>query len=131
MMKHMYLLMLFVLIMPSIANANEVEIMDVLLTQKQNTWTVRVTLKHEDSGWDHYADAWRVVDKKGNELGRRVLMHPHETEQPFTRSLGDLKIPRNIKIIYIEARDNVHGWADERVQVDLDRQNGPRYRVNR
>ena len=124
---------LFVLLMLLVGgvSANEVEIMDVHFMKKQKAWNVRVTLKHEDTGWDHYADAWRVVDAGGKELGKRVLYHPHENEQPFTRSLNDVNIPRNTKIVYIEARDNVHGWSPQRVEVYLERSNGPRYRVSR
>ena len=38
--------------------------------QRRNTdvWTVRVALKHADTGWDHYADNWRVVDSNGKVL---------------------------------------------------------------
>jgi len=47
---------------------------------------IHVTVSHPDSGWDHYADIWRVYGPDGAELAERVLLHPHETEQPFTRS---------------------------------------------
>lgn len=59
-----------------------------------NLWSVSVTLKHTDTGWDHYADNWRVVDGAGNILGDRVLYHPHVDEQPFTRGLSGVKVPR-------------------------------------
>jgi len=86
-----------------------------------NTWSVSVTLKHGDTGWDHYADNWRIVDGEGNIIGDRVLHHPHVDEQPFTRSLGDVKVPEGIVTVYIEAHDKVHGWTRERLTVDLDK----------
>jgi len=111
--------------------ANEVEIVNVHFIKKAKTWTVRTTLRHNDTGWEHFADAWRVVDEEGNELGKRVLYHPHENEQPFTRSLNDLSVPLGINTVYVEARDNVHGWAKARVIVDLTRTDGPGYRVSK
>ncbi len=50
--------------------------------------SIHVTISHPDSGWDHYADVWRVYDPDGTQLAERILLHPHETEQPFTRSTG-------------------------------------------
>ena len=82
-------------------------------------WSVNVTLKHGDTGWDHYADNWRVVDDEGNILGDRVLLHPHVDEQPFTRGLGDMKVPEGTTTVYIEAHDKVHGWTPSRLKVDL------------
>ena len=83
------------------------------------TWRFDVTLSHPDTGWEHYADAWRVLDMDGNELGIRILLHPHETEQPFTRSLGGLAIPRDVDTVQIEARCLVDGWANARKTVQL------------
>ena len=92
-------------------------------------WSVSVTLKHDDRDWDHYADSWRVVDGEGNILGERVLHHPHVEEQPFTRSLGSVKVPKGITTLYIEAHDKVHGWTPDRLTVDLGKAGGGHLRV--
>jgi hypothetical protein len=84
-----------------------------------NRWSVSVTLRHADTGWDHYTDNWRVVDGEGQILGDRVLLHPHVDEQPFTRSLGNVKVPAGITTVYIEAHDKVHGWTGNRLTVKL------------
>lgn len=89
-----------------------------------DSWSVKVTLKHGDTGWDHYADNWRIVDGEGNILGNRVLLHPHVDEQPFTRGLADVKIPDGITSVYIEAHDKVHGWSLPRLKVDLNKASG-------
>ncbi|MEE8291672.1 MAG: hypothetical protein V3R80_09340 [Candidatus Tectomicrobia bacterium] len=94
-----------------------------------NRWSLNVTLKHGDTGWDHYADNWRVVDGKGNLLGDRVLYHPHVEEQPFTRGLGGVKVSEGITTVYIEAHDKVHGWTPNRLKVDLTKATGGRLRV--
>ena len=112
--------------------ANDVEIVNVEFIHKSGTsWRVNTTLKHADSGWDHYADAWRVMSKDGKKLGERILFHPHETEQPFTRSLSQLIIPQSENSVYVEAHDKVHGWSKQRVMVNLLKNKGDHYRVRR
>lgn len=113
------------------AIAGEVEIVKVRFEQRAGSWQVSTTLRHADSGWDHYADAWRVVDEQGNVLGTRTLFHPHETEQPFTRSLGDLSLPKAVVTVFVEAHDKVHGWSKQRVRVDLNQAKGDRFEVRR
>ncbi len=102
----------------------------VTLTKHGDRWDVSTTLRHADAGWEHYADAWRVVTPSGRVLGTRTLYHPHVDEQPFTRSLPRVSIPPEAAIVFVEAHDKVHGWASQRVQVDLTKRSGERYRVN-
>ena len=111
--------------------ANEVEIVKVMIEPSAHRWTFHVTLKHDDKGWDHYANGWRVVDEDGNELGMRKLWHPHEDEQPFTRTLANVLVPKGKTIIYIEARDKVHGWSKQRVRINLKQDKGNRYQIRR
>lgn len=92
---------------------------DFLETEK-NTWSVNITLKHADSGWQHYADRWRIVDSGGQIFGERVLLHPHVNEQPFTRALNGILIPETAHIIYIEVHDSKHGWSDSKLEIDID-----------
>lgn len=83
------------------------------------TWTFSVTLSHGDTGWEDYADGWRVVDESGDELGLRVLYHPHVEEQPLTRSLSGVAIPSDLDTVFIEARTNTDGWGAARFRVSL------------
>ena len=94
----------------------------VKMTEKSNgTWSFDVTVRHKDSGWDHYADLWLIVNPKNEEiLGKRVLAHPHVNEQPFSRSLSNVSIGDNIKMIEIRAKCNIHGFEGKRVLVDLE-----------
>jgi len=100
-------------------SANEVKIVNVKAEKQRSGWVFHVTLKHKDTGWDHYADAWRIVTTSGKELAKRTLYHPHENEQPFTRSLSDIRLPADIKEVYIEAHDKVHGWSKQRYKVKI------------
>ena len=58
-------------------SADPVEVVDVTATKQGDSWRFDVTLHHPDTGWDHYADAWEVLDVAGNSLGIRELAHPH------------------------------------------------------
>lgn len=88
-------------------------------TRQGDGWRFDVTLSHPDTGWDDYADGWRVLDMDGNELGLRVLHHPHVNEQPFTRSLSGVKLPAGTSQVQIEARDSVGGWSGQPVPFKL------------
>ncbi|MEM9059220.1 MAG: hypothetical protein AAGD13_02055 [Pseudomonadota bacterium] len=85
------------------------------------TWRFDVTVQHQDTGWDHYADAWRVVGPDGTVFGTRTLYHPHVEEQPFTRSLSGVQIPASVSSVRVESRDSVHGWGSKSVTLELAR----------
>lgn len=86
----------------------------------ENTWRVQVTLAHADTGWDHYADSWRIVDASGKVLATRVLHHPHVNEQPFTRGLDGVLIEDTNTPYYVEAHDKQHGWSTSKLEVNLE-----------
>ena len=110
-------------------SANDVEIIKVVLTKRAGTWQADVTLKHEDTGWKHYADGWRLVDSNGDEIGKRTLYHPHVNEQPFTRSLTGFYLAKEMKTIFVEAHDLKHGWSADKVEIDLTKKTGDRYEI--
>lgn len=128
-MKHKGLLL--TLLIPNLLMAGQVEIKYAEFSQRGNSWSANVTLQHEDTGWEHYADSWRIVTVDGKELGVRTLYHPHVSEQPFTRSLSGIFIPQNVNVVYVEAHDKVHGWSADRLEVDLTQSKGTRYQVKR
>lgn len=121
--KLLLILLLSHLVLPlftaSAVFAGDVDIVDVKLEKQRANWVFHVTLKHADTGWEHYADAWRVVTQSGDVLGTRTLHHPHVNEQPFTRSLGNVAIPANTKMVFIEAHDKVHGWSKKKYKVKI------------
>lgn len=108
---------LFVFSAPAFADPPTIN--TVIAQKSGSTWRFDVTLSHGDTGWDHYADAWRVLDPQGNELGLRNLAHPHVNEQPFTRSLSGVQIPEGVTEVNIQARDNVSGWGPTLKRVKL------------
>jgi hypothetical protein len=103
----------------STAAADQAKIEDASARNSGGGWSFSVTIRHADTGWDHYADAWIVSAPDGTVLGRRDLAHPHENEQPFTRSLSGVSIPDGINEVIIRAHDSVHGWSDRTYTVKL------------
>ena len=78
-----------------------------------------VTLRHADTGWDHYANRWEVVSPDGKVLATRTLWHPHVEEQPFTRSLDKVLVPVEFKRVIVRAHDSVHGYGPKGFEVTL------------
>ena len=104
------------------ALAGEPEIVAVNVMKSQpGVYRFDVTVRHGDTGWDHYADGWEVVDAGGKVLGKRVLYHPHVDEQPFTRSLSGVAVPEGVATVTVEAHDKVHGWGGRTVELTLPR----------
>ena len=99
------------------------------MQDSNGSWTFNTTVHHNDEGWDHYADAWQVVDSTGAVLAERVLTHPHDTEQPFTRSQSNIEIPPEMTTVIVRAKCNIHGFGGQEVVVDLSVGEGERFEV--
>lgn len=121
---------------PGIGNA------DVLFVRAiqaaDGTWTFHVTVEHRDTGWEDYADGWDVVTPDGEVLKRdphspftRLLLHPHENEQPFTRSQSGIAVPDGVAQVRVRAHDLVDGYGGREVVVDLTESSGPDFEVER
>ncbi len=109
-----------VMIAAGAAFAGEADVIGVKATKSSDgTWSFDVTVLHADEGWDHYANRWDVVAPDGTVLGTRTLHHPHETEQPFTRSLRGVRVPDGVASVSIRANDSVHGTGGKEFLVEL------------
>jgi len=96
------------------------------------TWRFDVTVEHNDEGWDHYADLWQVVHPETLEVyGERVLLHPHDNEQPFTRSESGIRIPDDQTSVLVRARCTEHGYEGYAVLIDLTTDEGENYEIRR
>ena len=121
---------------PPSADAN-VTFVRVVQTDNE-TFTFHVTVEHPDTGWEDYADGWdvvlpdgTVVKKNADDPFTRLLLHPHENEQPFTRSQSGLQIPTDVTSVTVRAHDFVDGFGGKTVVVDLTADEGDGFRVER
>lgn len=104
----------------SAAQAGEADVVGVEVRKSGGGYHFDVTVRHADTGWDHYADKWEVLAPDGTVLGTRVLAHPHVNEQPFTRSTT-LRIPEGITKVTVRAHDKVDGYGGKEMTVELPR----------
>jgi len=101
------------------AIAGEADIVGVEAHESGGKWRFEVTVRHDDTGWHHYADKWDIVGPDGTVYGTRVLAHPHVDEQPFTRSLSGVEIPEGVEEVEIRAHDSVHGYGGITMKIPL------------
>lgn len=81
-----------------------------------DTYTMSATVRHDDVGWEDYAN---VINFAGENVqnGMRELLHPHENEQPFTRSQSGVVASGPVRV---SANDNVEGDDGTVVTLKLD-----------
>ncbi len=119
-----------------VANAHVIFVQAV--EAEDGSWTFSVTVEHPDTGWEDYADGWDVVLPDGTVVKpnpeaafTRVLTHPHETEQPFTRSQSGIVIPADVTSVTVRAHDLVDGYGGQEVVVQLNQSSGLNFSVER
>ena len=103
----------------TVARADMPEIIEATANRVGMGWRIDVTLQHPDTGWDHYADGWEILDKSGKQIGYRKLMHPHVEEQPFTRSLVNVMLPDGTREVFIRASCSKAGMSSDSVAINL------------
>jgi hypothetical protein len=104
------------------ALAGEADVVGAKAMRAQDgTWRFDVTIRSNDKGWDYYADAFEVLAPDGRVLGTRVLLHPHEDEQPFTRELDAVRVPAGVDRVVIRARHKPKGYDGKTLELRLPR----------
>jgi len=91
---------------------------------KDGSWCFSTQVRHNDQGWDHYANSWQVHDLEGNLLSKRVLLHPHDNEQPFTRNQCGIVIPKTLTHVVVSASCEEHGLGGRAVQLNMNKTSG-------
>ena len=124
--------------LPDKANGNADVLWVRAVHQSGDKWLFHVTVEHPDTGWEDYADGWDVVMPDGTVIKpdpdspfTRLLLHPHENEQPFTRSQSGIVIPADVTQVRVRAHDLVDGYGGRKVVVDLTVSSGPDFEVER
>ena len=110
----------FAALIPGAAPAGEADVVGVAAKKmRDGSYRFDVTVRHADTGWKHYADRWDVIGPGGKVLGVRTLLHPHDNEQPFTRSLSPVRVPSGVRRVTVRAHDKVHGLGGREMTVAL------------
>lgn len=86
------------------------DVVGVAVTGDAGAYTFAVTVGSPDTGCEQYADWWEVVSEDGTLIYRRVLLHSHPTEQPFTRS-GDAMAITAADVVIVRAHMNNGGYG--------------------
>ncbi len=84
-----------------------------------DTFDFDVTVSSPYDTPQRYADGFRVTDKGGEVYGERKLWHDHATEQPFTRDLHGVRIPRAVRSVMVQARDQKFGYGGRTLELIL------------
>lgn len=102
------------------AIAGEADVVGVKVRRDaERVYDFDVTIRSVDRNRDYYADAFEVLAPDGTLLGRRVLSHPHETEQPFTRELYGVRIVPGIERVTVRARHKPKDYDDRTLRIAL------------
>ncbi len=124
---------------PTPTGRGNADVLFVRATQAADgSWTFHVTVQHPDTGWEDYADGWDVVTPDGTVLKpdlnspfTRLLTHPHENEQPFTRSQSGIIVSGGVTQLRVRAHDLPDGWGGREVIVDLTLPAGPDFEASK
>src|SRR5688572_31938249 len=104
------------------AFAEEADVIDVnVRSAGGSVYDFDVTIRSNDTGWEHYADAFEVLAPDGMVLGQRLLLHPHVDEQPFTRDLYGVAVPDGVAEVTVRARHKPKGYNGAVMTVPLPR----------
>ena len=86
------------------------DVLAVKATGDATGYLFNVEISSPDTGCDQYADWWEVLSEDGELLYRRVLLHSHVNEQPFTRSGGPVAVGETATVI-VRAHMNNGGYG--------------------
>jgi hypothetical protein len=86
------------------------DVLSVSTSGAPGAYQFAVTVGSADAGCQLYADWWEVLAEDGRLLYRRVLLHSHVDEQPFTRSGGPVPIGLDT-VVWVRAHMHPAGYG--------------------
>ena len=96
----------------------EANVVGVAVESQSDGFRFDVTLLHDDSGEDGYANWWQAETLDGERLGRRDLLHAHGTRE-FTRS-QTIEVPDGTTCVVVRGHDQTHGYGGQAMLVNLE-----------
>jgi hypothetical protein len=110
----------FLALLPVVADAGEADVIAVQIARHAGrTYDFEVTVRSRDTGWDAYADAIEVLGPDGAVLKTRVLEHPHQDEQPFSRDVYGVRVPAGAETVTVRAHHKTAGYDGAVIRVQL------------
>ncbi len=86
------------------------DVLAVSASGAPGSYTFSVTVGSPDTGCEQFADWWEVLTEEGALLYRRVLLHSHVDEQPFTRSGGPVAVDPG-RTVLVRAHMSTGGYG--------------------
>ncbi len=86
------------------------DVLSVKVSGNPGSYQFAVEISSPDTGCEQYADWWEVITSDEVLIYRRVLLHSHVTEQPFTRTGGSVEVLPDM-VVYIRAHMNNSGYG--------------------
>jgi len=86
------------------------DVLSVSVSGGPGAYQFAVEISSPDTGCEQFADWWEVFNEEEQLLYRRILLHSHVTEQPFSRSGGPVDISADT-LVYVRAHMNTTGYG--------------------
>jgi hypothetical protein len=87
--------------------------------EQTGIYHIRVTIEHEDTGWDDYVEAWEIYDPDGKIMAVRPFFEPELDQQKTVSALAGVVIPVDVKTVTIRARAHPVGLAGDPVEIQI------------
>ena len=94
------------------ADTTFASVTDISVNGSAGRYTFQVEISSPDTGCNQYANWWEIVSEDGNLIYRRILLHSHVDEQPFTRGGGPADISADTNV-WIRAHMNNSGYGGQ------------------
>ena len=107
---------------PEVGNTipgSQAAVVSISVSGEPGTYTFSVTVSSPDEGCSQYADWWEIVSQDGELIYRRILLHSHVDEQPFTRSGGPVSIEADT-IVLVRAHMHPGGYGGTALKGSLE-----------
>lgn len=95
------------------------DVVSVEVSGEAGAYTFNVTVSSPDTGCEQYADWWEVTTEAGDLVYRRILLHSHVAEQPFTRGGGPVTVASDETVI-VRAHMNSGGYGGTVLRGSVD-----------